>query len=84
MMNARMVAFKKYLKLQSSEHTPSLISTDWIDFLEANTFQLMMYTIQVLEWIRIPSLRRLLKYDIVNLEDDSDVPSRNQNETPLS
>ncbi|CAN7126859.1 unnamed protein product [Brassica rapa subsp. narinosa] len=38
---------------------PSLISTDWIHFLEANTFQPMMDTIQVLEWIRIPSLRLL-------------------------
>ncbi|WZZ78535.1 hypothetical protein YC2023_099107 [Brassica napus] len=35
-----------------------------LDILDANTFQPMMDTIQVLEWIRIPSLRRLQRMNM--------------------
>nr|VDD44674.1 unnamed protein product [Brassica oleracea] len=53
MMNGGMIVFRKYLMLQSSGHIPSLISTDWIDFLEANTFQPMMDTIQKMILMRL-------------------------------
>ncbi|KAH0862739.1 hypothetical protein HID58_079950 [Brassica napus] len=51
-----------------------------LDILDANTFQPMMDTIQNTESETVTEN----EYDTVDLEDDSSVPSRNQNETPSS
>ena len=75
--------FTKYLMFQSSEHTPSLISAYWINFLDANAFNRWWLLSRFWSGSE-PEIFTENEYNTVNLEDDSDGPARNQNETPSS
>ena len=72
--------------LQSSGHTPSLISPNWIDFFVGKHISTDdgYYPGSGVDQNRESEMVTENEYDTVCLEDDFDVPSRNQNETPSS